>query len=135
MKKASFHTPISLLFCACIAFSQADGVLRSLPCPWWKTVAPHVLCDLDSNSRCCSYLVEIAAFPEDAFHESDKQSDSPSKDGCCDRGCCKLFQPLIFLVTGPPVSICGDNLPSIFETDHSLPHSDFSKSLFRPPRA
>ena len=134
MKRASYYTLVSLMFCACIALTQADAVLKSLSCPWWKTGSPYVLCDHDSNLCCCRYAAEIAGFPEDAYHDFDKQSESPSDDGCCKRGCCKNFQTMIFLVAGLHFSVRTDDSPPVVEKNQSLVCSDFSRSLFRPPQ-
>jgi len=134
MKRAACHTLISLLFCVCTAFTQADGVLRSLSCPWWKTGSPYALCGHDSDAGCCSSAVETEGFPGVSFHDFGQQSEAPTDDGCCNRGCCKSFQSMIFLTTEPPVSIRTDNFPPVFEKNHSLPWTDFSKSLFRPPQ-
>lgn len=134
MKRARYCILISLLFCVCAAFTQAHPVLKAFSCPWWKTGVPYALCSRDSNLSCCKYAAEVAGFPEDAYHDFDKQSESPSDDGCCQRGSCKTFQTMMFLVSGPHFSVRSDDSPPVFEKDRSVVCSDFSKSFFHPPQ-
>jgi len=134
MKRQRAQILIGILFCASMAFAHADDMIRSLSCPCWKMCNTNGPAISPLTPACCGSAQLYTAGSDSLPLDFDLQPDTNQESGCCGRGCCNPCQAMIFLTTTAHSHCQLPNFPSVFEMTQSVPYSDFSRLLFRPPQ-
>ncbi len=125
---------LAISICFCMAMSPVLAARGSMCCQ--SKIASA------SPAECCGALCRLhmgdAAGAQDiltAFSREDDSQPDPYQDGASEGDCCKTCQPPFFLTshTFPAIRLVDSS--SYVEPTRSQPNSDFSTSLFRPPRS
>jgi len=125
---------IVLTMVACIM--QTQPLLQLQACGLAQSAASEPVGAHAAPVRCCLHSDHDENVA--AACEADHSPDNPyplEKGRHCDNCFCKAFYSVLCLTTDSLVSFCLLDHSSSFSLDCSFPANDFSRSLFRPPRA